>query len=523
MIDFLQSALVFVAFLGPLIFFHELGHFLFAKYFGVKVETFSIGFGPKIFKYKKGDTVYAISAIPLGGYVKMFGDNILERDSLSEEDRSKAFSHKTKWQRFWIVFGGPLANFILTFVLFFFLFWGGQRVPELRVGVLNADSVLYTKGLRSSDLIRTVNGKQVLSFTDIASSGDMTVNTIGVSRGNKDLKLALGIPLEDFMKASTEFPALRAPLFADAKGDVWGLSFNPKEMDEKRTLSSFAYSSSNTVYLIKASKFSEKERVFDYSSVEEVSFSELTYDGLVLFFREKQLYPLDLRVKSIVVPSAAERAGLKAYDIITHLEGQPVYSFFDLRAGIQKAENGKALSLTVLRDSGKEVFSLTPELTTQNKVQSKTIGVFSSALHTNAKLIDMPGKGFIESISLSLVKTWETIVATIVGFKKLIVGDVSLKSLGGPISIAKVASDSLDVSLSLFLKIMALISVNLGIINLFPIPVLDGGHILFIIIETIKRGPISKRAVELSLQFGVMVLFALIGFAIYQDMHRVFS
>ena len=118
----LEKIVIFILFLGPLVFFHELGHFLFARLFGVRVEVFSIGFGPKLFRWKKGDTEYAISLIPLGGYVKMFGDDPFNKDGISEEEKKFSFIHKKKWQRFWIVFGGPLANFILAFFIFFALF-----------------------------------------------------------------------------------------------------------------------------------------------------------------------------------------------------------------------------------------------------------------------------------------------------------------------------------------------------------------------------------------------------------------
>ena len=133
----IEKVLIFILFLGPLVFFHELGHFLFARLFGVRVETFSIGFGPKLFRFKRGDTEYCASLIPLGGYVKMFGDDPLNKDAIPEHERAYSFTHKSKWARFWIVFGGPLANFILAFFIFFNLLLVGEKVPEVRVGVLS--------------------------------------------------------------------------------------------------------------------------------------------------------------------------------------------------------------------------------------------------------------------------------------------------------------------------------------------------------------------------------------------------
>ena len=176
----MMTALIFVIFLIPLVFFHELGHFLFAKYYGVRVETFSIGFGPTILKFKKGDTTYALSLIPLGGYVKMFGDNVLEKDNVPNYERDKAFTHKSKWQRFWIVFGGPLANFILAFVLFWVILVMGETVPEARVGVVFPNSELHQLGLRTGDLLQRINNRPIFSNFDFATLDTNHISDISV-------------------------------------------------------------------------------------------------------------------------------------------------------------------------------------------------------------------------------------------------------------------------------------------------------------------------------------------------------
>ena len=132
-----EKILIFIIFLGPLIFFHELGHFFFARLFGVRVEVFSIGFGPKLLKFVKNGTEYAISLIPLGGYVKMFGDDPFSEQQLSDEEKKVAFNYKSKWARFWIVFGGPLANLILAYFLYLGLMTIGEKVPETKIGSIS--------------------------------------------------------------------------------------------------------------------------------------------------------------------------------------------------------------------------------------------------------------------------------------------------------------------------------------------------------------------------------------------------
>jgi regulator of sigma E protease len=194
----LEKILIFIVFLGPLIFFHELGHFLFARLFGVRVEVFSIGFGPKIFKVLKNGTEYAISAIPLGGYVKMFGDDPFSEAELTEEEKKVAFNHKSKWARFWIVFGGPLANLILAYFLYVGLMTAGEKVPETKVGYVQENSVLYQKGLRTGDILIGVNDEKITTFDDLNIKGS-EVEVLKVKRLDAVETLEIGMSLEPFI------------------------------------------------------------------------------------------------------------------------------------------------------------------------------------------------------------------------------------------------------------------------------------------------------------------------------------
>lgn len=519
----MTSLLIFVLFLGPLVFFHELGHFLFAKYFGVRVETFSIGFGPKLFKFKRGDTTYAVSAIPLGGYVKMFGDNILEKDKLPEEERKFAFTHKTKWQRFWIVFGGPLANFLLAFAIFFALSVGGEKVPEPRIGSVASTSTLYESGFRTGDLLVEINDTKINSLTDFAASGEDQVKRVLVKRGSETKTFFIAMGTEEFLKQISKSPSIfRSPYVVDNEGKFWALTNTAGKVNEQQPLYDF-YLSNGPIFLVQTEFNKDQEPTFlnenskrlDVEAKDEKTFFEaLSSNGY---------YPIDLRVKSIVTQSPAEKAGILARDIIISVDGKSLKSFEELRAKIQTLKEEEAVNIGVLREGKVVDVSLVPDSKKVDKETIKTIGVYSGGIHIAPKLVQTAGKGFFPSIAIGLQKTWDTIVSTLVGFKKLIFGDVSLKTVGGPIAIAKVASDSFNVSISYFLKIMALISVNLGIINLFPIPVLDGGHIVFIIVELIKGAPVGRKAVERSLQFGVTFLFLLIAFAIVNDLSRFFS
>jgi regulator of sigma E protease len=195
----LYSLLIFFLFLGPLIFFHELGHFFFARLFGVRVETFSIGFGPKLFSWKKGDTTYAFSVIPLGGYVKMFGDDPLSETPLTPEEEKVAYTKKSKWARFWIVFGGPLANFVLAFALYLGLATGGEKVPEPKLGVVKQDTIFFDLGFKTGDVLKKVNDHKIFNFDDVAIL-DESIQSIEVLREGETETLTVNVESKSFQE-----------------------------------------------------------------------------------------------------------------------------------------------------------------------------------------------------------------------------------------------------------------------------------------------------------------------------------
>ncbi len=525
---FLEKLIIFILFLCPLVFFHELGHFLMARLFGVRVETFSIGFGPKLFKKKFGDTEYAFSLIPLGGYVKMFGDDPLNKDDVPEEERQYSFTHKGKWARFWIVFGGPLANFIMAFALFFGLLFFGERVPEVKFGKLESSSVFYKKGVRTGDVLIKVNGSHVSSPTDIDVDESTSIQTITVKRHEGDKQVNIGMNslvfLEEFMKLS---PALRKPVVVEketgkkvilsTKKDSinWDLSldeiFNVIE-ENNGELELFKFYPKGELSEIAPTEFEKS-----HGSI-KISNGENFYDVLV----ENNLFPLDMVVKSVNIKSPADKAGVRPGDIISMLGTTRVMSFEELKNALQLVKT-KDVKLKIFRNSQPLEMTLTPDVIQEGQHSKKLIGVYTSAIYNAMKLVESNGKGFFTSIVKGIERTFVAGVKIFSGIKKLITNEVSLKNVGGPLMIAKVASDSFNMSVSYFLQIMAMLSINLGIINLFPIPVLDGGHIMFIVLEIVNRGPLSRRKMEIAQQFGLCLLLLLTFVALFNDFTRFFS
>jgi regulator of sigma E protease len=515
----LEKILIFVVFLGPLIFFHELGHFFFARFFGVRVEVFSIGFGPKIFKYVHKGTEYALSVIPLGGYVKMFGDDPFSEVQLSDEEKAVAFNHKSKWARFWIVFGGPLANLILAYFLYVGLLAGGEKVPETKVGVVAQKSVLFEKGLRTGDVLVGINDEKVLSFDDLNIKGS-TVEKITVRRKDAKVDVPVGMQLEPFINEFVSIVSLvKKPVFINAKGEKYlvSLEHNPKEFETSIEEISSNFNGKAFMYRVV-----EKENEFSIDATTESEISVAPEHSLPETLANLEFYPADLSVRNIVMSSPADKAGIKKGDILTSVNGIALNSFEELRQSLQTIEDGKKVEVGVISNGVASIKILVPEVKEIDKKKTKIIGIESGVEYIQPKLIVAKADSFGEAITGAFGRTWDGIVKTFSGYKKLITREVSLNNIGGPLAIGKVASDSLNISLSMFFRLMAIISINLGVINLFPIPVLDGGHIMFLIFETFNGGPLSRRKLEIAQKFGVSVLFFLIFVALFNDITRLF-
>ncbi|MBF0364401.1 MAG: RIP metalloprotease RseP [Oligoflexia bacterium] len=550
----LEKILIFMVFLCPLIFFHELGHFFFARLFGVRVETFSIGFGPKLFRYMKNGTEYVLSLIPLGGYIKMFGDDPLNETPMSEEDKKYAFNHKSKWARFWIVFGGPLFNFILAYFIFVFLLLSGEKIPVAKFGQLGEDSILRSKGVQPADSIVRINNVAIQGITDFGFGENENIHSVGVKRGNdpQEISIALNIPFKTFMEDFIKHPPhFRKPIMVDIRGNRYGLTFvqgkmawdhSLEEMNAKAGGFDKAYlyrfievggvnktnadAETDTGAAGTGSGLKEGEYLVNYKVEKVIDLKGMKPNELFATIAKEGFYVHDLQVAKLAEGSAAEKAGLRANDIVVAVDSTPVYGFESLRnylTKLGKAEAGAPISMVVkyYRNTTLSEATVYPDLTTEDGVKAYKLGVYSSNEFVPMSFVLSEPKGFIDALGIGFYRTWDALEKTVSGVKKLIFREVSFKNVGGPIAIGKVASDSYEVGLSYFFKIMAFISVNLSVINLFPIPVLDGGHIMFIIFEIFNRGPLSRKKLEMAQRFGLSLLLLLIFAAIFNDITRL--
>jgi regulator of sigma E protease len=527
--------------LGLLIFVHELGHFLVAKYYGVRVETFSLGFGKKILKYKKGDTEYCISVIPFGGYVKMFGDD--PTSEVAESEKKFAFNYKPVGQRIAVVLAGPLMNFFFAILLFTVIAVVGEDTVRPIVGDVPQNSAAYMAGFRTGDTIVKIDGKPVISWDEVQSAVEShRDNTLkfDVERAHAPLQIeakVASVPNKNIL-SSDEFT-----------GDIDGLSFASSAstigitgqetaaykaglrtgdriaaVDGETTdkyddvLAAIAKSTKQNISL-KIQPEDEKKAAYtvDLSKTQEDPAQLLKSFGIE---------SSDLYIAKVMENTPAQKAGIQENDRLVSINEKPITSWQEVINAVQSYQQGApALSVTIRRDGEDKTFPVIPELTNQSSPTGKDKKVYALGIVTALTIAppttfllktSNPAKAVYTGVSKALYWT----KATCLSFLRLIQNRVSPKSIGGPIMIGQLASKTFQIGLSPFLKIMSIISINLFVLNLFPIPILDGGHLVFYIIEVIQGAPLSVKKMELAQRVGFFILISLMILALFNDITR---
>jgi regulator of sigma E protease len=444
----------FVVALGLLIVFHELGHYFVARVCGVKVLRFSVGFGLPLWRRKFGpdQTEWAVSAIPLGGYVKMLDER---EGPVAPQERYRAFNQQTVAKRFAIVLAGPAANFLLAIVLYWLLFMHG--VPGLRpiVGAPLPGTPAAQAQLEPGELIARVDG------TDIATW--------------QDLRWAL---LEQSLRKATVELELHT--------ERGGIQF----------------------------------RRLDLSSIgpEKIDADLMRAIGLTRY--QPPLMPV---IGRLIAGGAGERDGLKEGDEIVEIDGHAIAGWEQLVASVSGAP-GRTLQFKILRAGATHQLAVTPE---PKQEGGKVLGRIGAAPRIDEaaqkRLITDVRYGPLDSVAKAAGRTWEVSTFTLKMLGKMIVGQVSLKNLSGPITIADYAGQSAQLGLLAYVSFLALISISLGVLNLMPVPLLDGGHLMYYVAEIVKGSPVSDRVMEVGQHVGMVLLFSLMAFALYNDISRIFG
>ncbi len=428
--EMIERAFYFIIVLGSLVFVHELGHFLAAKLFKVRVEVFSLGFGPRLAGFRKGDTDYRVAAVPLGGYVKMAGEY---EESVDPDDPS-LFNAKPRWQRLIVFFAGPAMNVLLTI----FIWWGmfivgidGPATSNILVGAVEPDSPAAVAGLAVGDRILRIAGRDIESLDDYGEE----------------------VALRPGQRVVYEIEREGAPL----------------------------------------------EFTLELGSHELVGVGT---DGV---------YPGGEIHVAAVLPGRASEAGLMQGDVVASVDGQPVASLPGL-IEIIKTQPEKSLEFLLRRDGEELALMITPEATADG-------GKINATLTVPMRTFKY---GLFEAFPHALSKTWDHVVVLGRTLKALFTMQIGLKSISGPLEIARISHQVAQYGLQPFLGLIAFISINLGIFNLLPIPVLDGGNILVLLVESSIRRDLSPAIKERILQVGFVFLITFAVLVVGMDVRKSF-
>jgi regulator of sigma E protease len=545
----LSYVAAFALMLGVLIFVHEFGHFIVAKLFGVKVLRFSLGFGPPIgigryrLAVQRGETEYVAAWFPLGGYVKMLGEGVEGEEAPAEPiapaDLARAFHRKPVWQRLLILFAGPGMNLLLPVVVFVAVLAVGMPRPAPVIGTVEPASPAARAGLRVGDRVLDVDGTPVRWWDDVDDAfRDHPGQTVGlrIERAGQTLVVPVAVAsrpgLDAYgvatrvgfagvehsrLAATVGIPDAASPAAAAGlrSGDRV-LAVDGTTVDDWQGLADRygAAAAGATVHL-------RVERSVDEGSKPEPH--EVAVPALGSLAR-LGVVPATVLVAQVSPDSPAQRAGLHSGDLIVTLDGAPVGSFASFADQV-RASGGHTLDLVYTRHGERHEVRITPhraEADTGLGIPEERwlIGITAQAAAVPGAVAVDQAVNPLVSIPRAVGMTAEITRTFLGGLVRLATGEVSRKQLAGPIGIAEIAHNALERGWQAYLSTLVLISINLAILNLLPIPVLDGGQALLIGIEGVKRSPLSLRTREIVQQIGVTVLVMLMALAFWNDLSR---
>jgi len=451
----LITLLSFIVTVGVLVVIHELGHYAVARFVGVKILRFSVGFGRTLWmrRFGRDQTEWVIAAVPLGGYVKMLDQR---EGDVAPQERARAFDRQGVGARILIVLAGPAANFFLAWLLYWALLVTGLPGMKPVVAEPPINTPASIGGLANGDTLRTVGEEPVQTWNDV-----------------------------------------RWLLLKEAV---------------KRESTTF-----------------EVETQSGASAIRRLDFSGLSKDDLDRDFLAKLgLRPFRPNVPAVlgrILPgSAAERAGLAQGDRVVAIGGKPIATWFDFTHEVSSSP-GKMLAIEIERGARRFEKNATPELVSDGNAKFGRIGVEGPAelRREYERMTTTVRYGPLEATAKAAHKVYDLSIFSLKMLGRMIVGDVSWKNLSGPIAIADYAGQSVQLGWITYLGFLALVSVSLGVLNLLPIPLLDGGHLVYYFAEIVKGSPVSEKTMEIGQRFGLALLLGLTLFAFYNDINRLFT
>ena len=443
----LQTLISFLAALTLLIFVHELGHYLVARWCGVKILRFSIGFGAPLLSWRVGpdQTEWTIAAIPLGGYVKMLDERERPAAEIAPQDLPRAFSRQSLARRSAIVSAGPIAN-----LLYLILHLIGVQEPVARVAAPPAGTAAAAAGFADRDKIVAIDGQEVRSWNEV--------------------RLRLIDPVIERRAAVVEVER-------DARQQQLSLD---------------------------ASALPQGEIERDFLGTLGL---DLAHGGV--------------SIASVLPGGAAARAGLQSGDQVLAVDGRPIGRSSALIDTI-RASPQRPLRLEVQRGPDVLRIEIVPDAQPSDRAEEagRTIGRIGAGVSSRVEMAEVRYGG-LDAVGRSVAKTWDMSIFSLRMIGKMLLGELSWRNLSGPVSIADYAGQSARVGWYAYLSFLALISISLGVLNLLPIPVLDGGHLVYYGLEALRGRPLSERFVELTQKAGIAVIAAMMVVALFNDLTRL--
>ena len=449
----MTTLLAFLVTLGILIVVHEWGHYRVARACGVKVLKFSIGFGPTLWKRQIGETEWAVSALPLGGFVRMLDER---EGPVAPHEVHRAFNRKSLRQRSAVVAAGPAANLVLAVLLYAASSWIGTQEPRAVIGSPVADSLAQRAGLQAGEWVRRWSPVESEAWQDVASLTDLRWQLTRAALDGRDLRL-----------------------------DVTGSSGS-----------------------------GHREVVLALSGLQagDADAELVRRIGLVSPYSE----PV---IGDVKPGGPAARAGLQAGDRVLQVDGRAVTDATGLRALIRvSGERADPLPQSWQIERGGQTLTL---VVTPMRVEDGTqrMGRIEAVVGSRPQM-DLVSLGWAEGLLQGVERTWDMSVLSLRMFGRMLIGEASLKNLSGPLTIADYAGQSAELGLAYYLGFLAVVSVSLGVLNLLPLPMLDGGHLLYYLIEGVTGRPISDLWTARLQRGGFMVILLMMSLALYNDVAR---
>lgn len=534
---FLFTFLMFVILLSTVVLFHELGHFLVGKYFKIGIEAFSVGFGRAIIKIRKGETDYRINWIPFGGYVKFVGEG--PDEELDEDQKEKALNLRPPYQKALVVFAGPFMNMVLAFLIFSIMFLVGFPTKTTRIGYVAPDTPAFAAGLVPGDKILAVNDKPVWRWDDMSHeieefAGIETALT--VDRGGEKLTVKvtpkaapkmniLGIT-EDKGVIGVSENGMRPLLGLPARDSIAALA-GLKTGDLLIKIDGKLIHFQQSMKRVLADGQPHSLEVVVNADQPEKDWTTKTVNLPASGGMGMESYGIeyaDLYIHKVEDDSPAKTAGILAGDKILTVAGTPVYDWQPFSEMIQKSAD-KPLDFSVLRNGQPVDLQITPELKKEKDLMGETqsfgrIGIYRSVAFQPPELISERHLNPLKIMARGFDLSWYWSVITLKAFVYIFTGDVSPKAVGGPITIAVMAGETAKLGVFPFFLLMAIISLNLAVINLVPIPILDGGHIAFFMVEMVRGKPLSPIIMDVAARVGMVLLGLMVIFVLYNDFSR---